>query len=136
METEKEPKLYEIAYFVKAGEDEQEAISETQKIRDAIEQKKGIVAEDSKPAKKKLAYEIQKQNEGYFGWLKFLLKPLELEGLKKEIKKIPSIIRFSIYQAKKEEIMERRAKRRKRIIPEEEKAQIKEIDKKLEELLG
>lgn len=136
MESEREPKLYEIAYLLKANQTEEEATLEGQKIRNMIETKGGIVTEDSKALKKKLAYEIQKQNEAYFGWIKFLLKSSALENINKELKKLPEIIRFSIYKAKGGEVIERRTKKRKKITPEEERVQIKEIDKKLEELLG
>lgn len=137
MESEKETQLYEISYFLNPNLQEEEAVNVAQKIRELIEQKKGIVIKDTKPLKRKLAYEIKKHLEGFFSSIKFLFNPAEIIELKNELEQNKEVLRMQLIKTSKEEaIIRSRPQKAKKRTKQEEEAHSEEIDKKLEELLG
>lgn len=131
-----ERNLYEIGYMLIGALPEEKAHEAVGKIRSLIESGKNIVVEESPPKLRKLAYPVKKQVDGFFGWIKFLAKQSDIRDLNAQIEKLPEILRLLIVETKREELAERKAKTKKKVITEEEKTQIKEIDQKLEEILG
>ncbi|MBI4114778.1 MAG: 30S ribosomal protein S6 [Candidatus Niyogibacteria bacterium] len=131
-----EHKLYEFAYILSGILDEEKARKAANDLHAFIEKKHNMVVEDTPPKLRKLAYDINGQAEGYFGWIKFLGQPSDIIEIEKQAKKTGGVLRFLIVQGYHEEVAERRTKVRKKIITEEEKGRIEEIDKKLEEILG
>lgn len=135
MDKESEPKLYEISYLAKAA-DEQAALDGAAFISEAIEKERGIIASQTQPSRKILSYPVKKETEGWWGFMKFMVKPENISAIKEKIKSDGKILRFAVIKTGKTETAERPY--RKRIIKPspEEKTSIAEIDKKLEEILG
>lgn len=136
-ESESEPKLYEVSYFLKAS-DLSEAAENASRIAGIIEKEHGIITFTAEPALKPLSYPLNKTTEAYWGWLRFLLKPEALINIKEGFKNESPILRFMLVNAKKEErLREPLHKRKQPILASPEKqADLEAIDKKLEEILG
>lgn len=135
MTQENEPILYEISYFLRAVSPE-EATGKANLVNDSIEKEHGVIASQVQPVLKPLSYPIQKTTEAYWGWLKFMAKPEVATSIKENLKARPEILRYMLVRAKKEEFIEQPLRKRRPIASPEKQAKIKEIDKKLEEILG
>ncbi|PIR70386.1 MAG: hypothetical protein COU46_01840 [Candidatus Niyogibacteria bacterium CG10_big_fil_rev_8_21_14_0_10_42_19] len=136
MSSEKEPKLYEAAYFISGLLDEEKANETSRNLRELVENTKNIIVEESPLRRHKTAYPIKQQTEGFFGWLKFLMKPSGINDLSNKIKSLPGVIRASVIETKREEFVKRKIKTKKKVVTEEEIERIEKIDQKLEEILG
>lgn len=138
MDHESEPRLYETAYMLKAA-DEASALERAAQISGAIEKEHGIIATQTAPSLKNLSYPLGKENEAWWGLVKFMLKPEGLETINKKMVQNSNILRFTVVKIKKEEMAERMYRKRRivsRPVSPEKKTSIEEIDKKLEEMLG
>lgn len=134
---------YEYSYFLKsAGENEITEI--TEKIKEEIKKKNCVILEENPPFQKRLSYPVKKQNDGFFGTIKFVAEPENLNLLRPVFKNNKDILRFFIKKiVKKSEtgIGKKRGlrhfiKKPKPKIQSQDEVKIAEIDKKLEELLG
>jgi len=104
------------------------------------------------PKKRRLAYAIKKETNGYFGWMTFTMTPGAVAGLEKKIKENKDLLRHLIVE---EEIETRipyvrpMGVRRAPALQKtpamasapageapEEKLDLEALDKKLEEILG
>lgn len=96
--------VYEVGYLV-AGVPEEKVSAEAEAIR-AIVSGTGaeIIAEES-PRHEKLAYTLYKKtvtgsydkfDAAYFGWIKFEVGSSKIEGIKKAVEVIPSILRMLV----------------------------------------
>ena len=137
MDKENDPKLYEISYLARAVDD-QAALECAAFVAGLIEKERGIVATQNQPARKVLSYLVDKEKEGWWGWIKFMAKPEALAAIEKSLKNdSKKIMRFAIFKVNKDEMSERPARKRRIIqTPSAQKSDIAEIDKKLEEILG
>jgi ribosomal protein S6 len=138
-------KLYEISYLIISSLRDEEAFAQNQKIKNFITDLDGSIIEEWPPKRKTLAYEIKKQNSAYFVNLRFQLKSLSLKDFEKKIKSEKNILRYLIITTSKTQLKE--MNKSKDVIREkfkkvstaktapEDKAQIEELDKKLEEIL-
>jgi len=134
---------YEYSYFLKpAGENE---ITEaTEKIKEEIKKKNCVIIEEDHVKQKRLAYPVQKQKEGFFGTIKFIAEPENVNLLTPIFKNNKDILRFFIKKIVKKSGTGVGRKRGLRNFVKKPKpkaqvqdgVQIAEIDKKLEELLG
>lgn len=133
---EKDSQLYEISYIL-GTEDEKIAEDFAASLKSAIVSNHGIVVAGANPKMRRMAYPIKKRVGGCFGWLKFLISANLMEEIRKYLKKQEIILRFLLIKLGRETLQEqRREKIPKKIIPEEKRVNIEEIDKKLEEILG
>ena len=131
---QQEPKLYEISYVLKIDSDE--GLTGTlEQIRKYIEEKSGRSLEESRLSKRRLAYPVGKNYEGVFGSMKFFLKPEDLSELESRLKRDQKFIRYMITIAKAYGFETKGHPKIKRA-PEIKAADVQEIDKKLEEILG
>jgi len=128
--------LYECAYILDGKLTDEKAVEVAASLRGIVEKKNSILVEETQPKSRKLAYTIEKNSAGFFGWIKFLAQSSDIIDIEKEIKRISEVIRFLIVRSFREELMEQRTKTRKKVVTEEEKERIEEIDKKLETILG
>jgi len=130
---------YELTYLISPDLSEEELKIFPEKI-DSFLQEEGGKSEGLKlPIKKRLAYPIKKKNEGYWGTLNFYLSPEKLESFEKKLKKEPKILRYLLLRErlpKKIEILRIRPKAKAPKVKKEKKVELKEIEKKLEEILG
>ena len=135
--------LYQLDYLVSPKALEQDVQSIGEKIKSLIEKEGGSVVRTELLNKQVLAYEIKKFNQAFLAGLVFNLDPEKLEKLEKELRSEKNILRHLMF---KEKLVKVKAKRRKTIKPFKEvktlkdkikqKVELKEIEKKLEEILG
>ena len=132
-------KLYELTYLISPELSESELKSLNEKINSLIQKEKGVLNEAKMPMKKKLAYPIKKQREAFLINLSFYFQAEKLGSLEKELKSEKKILRYLILAKPKIKIAKVR-KRPTKVIPKipvkEKKVELKEIEKKLEEILG
>ncbi len=144
---EKEPKLYEIAYLLTPAVSDEEALNFQQTLKNEIQKMDGIIGNEGSIFRRKLSYPIKKMREAYLGSFKFKLKPEKIIDLKTKATRT-EILRFLIIETKHVEIRPQPIRFTTRpdtdtpkVLTEENKkieptANIEEIDKKLEEILG
>lgn len=137
---EADPKLYEIGYLLTPLIPADKLDDEVNLIRSAIEKEKGLITGEESPKSRSLAYEIKKFTTASFGWIRFMVRPDALEGLKKSFDGNANLLRFLILNAEKETISQKplRAVRAKSADTQTQREEIQEeeIDKKLEEIAG
>ena len=126
--------LYEFTYLIKPDLSREDINSLQDRIKSFIEEEKGSVVKLNSPLKKKLSYTIKKNKEAFLADLTFNLEPDRLGDLKKKIKAEKVIIRDLLL--KKKLLKEKVDTRLKRKLKPKAKVELKEIEKKLEEILG
>jgi len=150
-------KTYELTYIISPEVSSEEAEAKAKEIESAIQSREGVILKQLNPVAKTLAYQIAKRASGYFGVLEFQLEPEKLLELKEIIAKDIKIVRHMILVKEPVRI---RKERRTRTKPEavttaadqktevaeepaekpseehKEKVELKDIEQKLEELLG
>lgn len=146
-----EPKKYEIAYIISPNVSEEGVIDVAGKLSGLIQDADGAVAKIEEPKKVKLAYEIKRSRNAYFGWTRFSMHPENIEALNKKLKFDPgSIIRFLIVEEEPRVERAQRIPRLKTMTGDhagtstikreaeksEEKIDVEQLDKKLEEILN
>ena len=135
---ESDPILYEFYYMFKAQSPD-DAASRVSALTGSIEKEHGIIASQTQPAIKTLAYPVKKEREAYTCWIRCMLKPDAAARLLDHFRAEPSLLRFLWTRTRKDERALEAPRRRRRTAPPpapETQAQIAEIDKKLEEILG
>lgn len=153
-----EAKNYEAAYLLSPTLTEAEVLAYTGKTTGLIDELGGTIRRVEQARKQKLAYEIKKESNAYFGWITFRLQPERLAEFEKRFKGHPGTLRFLVVE---EEIEKRkpfirsvgarttagspmrapgRATREQVARPaptnEDKRLDLEALDKKLEEILG
>lgn len=136
-------KLYEISYLLTDDMPEEIAIEEFQKTKNTAVDLGGSVQKETLPKKRRLAYQIKKQTSAYFANFYFYLDPSKIKELENKLKLEKNILRHLLTEVDKNQTKEETKIRRvitDKIKPvsgkkPEEKTQIEELDKKLEEIL-
>jgi len=128
-------KLYEIIYLISADLSEEELKACQEKITSLI-QEEGVLSEVGSSIRKILAYPIKKKRAAFSATLSFQLEPERLENLEKKLKAESKILRYLILTKKLPKMAVVPVKKPKRIIKPKPKVELKEIEKKLEEILG
>jgi len=153
-------KTYELSYIVSPEVTGEEAETKAKEIESAIQSKEGVILKQSNPVAKTLAFPIGRRASGFLGVLEFQLEPERLIELQETIRKDGKIVRHMVII---KEIAKPQKIRRARIITPEvvvgqkietendvkeesapakssgatkEKVELKDIEEKLEELLG
>ena len=129
-------KSYELNYLISPDLSENELKDCQERVVSLIEEEGGILSEVNSITRKTLAYPIKKKRATYLNTLSFQLDPERLESLEKKIKAEAGILRYLILTKKlPKKILEIPRKPRK-IVKPKLKVELKEIEKKLEEILG
>ncbi len=135
--------FYELALFLTSNLSDKEAEEKFNNLIKEIENLGGSIKETNLPRLQPLAYEIKKENSGYFCTVSFKLDPEKIEELNKILKLDTLILRYLIVK----KIEKTKPQPSLRHIPSKEtfsKAEEKEIsqevsleelDRKLDELL-
>lgn len=140
-----DPRQYEIASLISPEASEEEVFSIAGKITNFLQDAGAIVGKIEEPKKIKLAYPIKKFREAYFGWVKFTLLPEKLAGIEKKIKLEKAIIRYLAVIAEEEPVrlrtfhphrIQESGRGPSSVTPPEEKLNVEELDRRLEEILG
>lgn len=144
-------KKYEFAYILSPKVADEEALTWSGKLAKLIEDAEAIVSHQEVPQKRRLAYPIKKEKNGFFGWVTFSANPEKISAIEKKIKNEEYVLRHLIVEAVEVPLREprpfipRSGTSRPTKIPavqpadsgkEEEKLDLEELDKKLEEILG
>lgn len=131
-------KKYELATLVSSEFSDKEIGKIQEEIELAITENKGIVLDKKlDPVKRSLGYSIGKINNAYLASFYFNASPSDILDINKNLKENKRILRYVLVCKEKE----RREKKRKLINLQTEKKQpektdLKEIDKKIEEILN
>lgn len=134
-------KLYELTYLISLETNQQKIKSVSEKIFSLIKEQGGVLEEQENLVKKILGYSIQKQGAVYLGVIKFFMDSLKLEIIQNKLKNELDIIRFFLVSKKsqktkpREIFTEKSAEITQKIEKQKHKIELKEIDKKLEEIL-
>ncbi|MDP2910490.1 MAG: 30S ribosomal protein S6 [bacterium] len=140
-------KQYELTYLISPELSESEINDLSQKVLGFIEEEKGKIDKKQEPIKKKLGYPIKNKKEAFLVCLDFSSDPEKITDLEKKIRTESQILRHIVII--KEKIKEIPFKHRFKPIadlPEAGqptadqsrvgKVELKEIDKKIEEILN
>jgi len=148
-------KIYELTYIVSPDITSEEAEAKSKEVESLVSGKEGTILKHLNPVAKTLAYPIKSRASGFFGVLEFKLEPEKLLEVKEIVEKDKKIVRHMVLVKEPARI---RKERRTRVKPEpaftieqkteeekpssakasegKEKVELKDIEQKLEELLG
>lgn len=127
-------KTYEFTYLIEPDLSKEDINSLQEIIKSFIKEEEGSIVRINPPLKKNLAYPIKKNKEAFLADLTFDLRPDKLDSLKKKIKSEKRIIRYLLL---KKTLLKKKLKVRTiRKTQPKVKVELKEIEKKLEEILG
>lgn len=127
---------YELTYLISAELSEEELKALQEKINSFI-QEGGVLNQEGKEIKKKLAHPIEKRGVASLITLSFQMSPEKLTNLEKKIKMEPQILRYFLVAKKERKVIPKiSAKPKIKMIKPKAKVELKEIEKKLEEILG
>ena len=138
-------KYYELTYLISPDLSEKEVLSFQEKIISLIQEAGGALGEVREPVRKKMAYPVRKKssNGAYLATLNFHLEPEKLGSLEKKLKSEGQVLRYMILtkpkHIKKTFVLGEKTpplKLPKKIVKLKPKVELKEIEKKLEEILG
>ena len=128
-------KHYELTYLITPELPEEETRAFQEKIIASLQEEGAILTEAGIISKKRLAYPIQKKIQVYLAVLTFQLNAEKMVNLEKKLKAEGQILRYIIITKvpHREKVF-----RIKKALPppKEKKAELKEIEKKLEEILS
>jgi len=135
-------KNYELAYLISSDISEEEAKEIQEKVKSLL-QKEGAFLNERKEIliKKRLAYPIKNKIQVYLASLEFQLSPEKIAVVEKNIKEEGLILRYLLitkFPEKEAKIKARRVAplvKKPQKTPSEKKVELKEIEKKLEEIL-
>ena len=128
-------KYYQLTYLIFPDLSEEELKSVQENVNSFVQKEGGVLDKINSPLKKGLSCPIKKKKEAFLVSLSFYLKPEKIENLEKKLKAEKTILRYFISAEKFPEkvlipIPKKLAK------PKIKKVELKEIEKKLEEILG
>lgn len=132
-------KNYELTYLLSSELSEEEVKNLQAKIASFVQEEGGFLVEEGVFLRRKLAYPVKKQLQAYLVTFVFQLDPQKLAGFEKKIKAENQILRYLLLIKLPQKPRKIRTFARKPVaqIPEKEKkVELKEIEKKLEEILG
>ncbi len=103
-------KVYEVGYLLLPNIEESKVPEESSKIRDIIENNKGLFLSEGAAELKTLTYPMtkaisgkkQKFDDGYFGWIKFEGNSEMITSVKNELDKFDNILRYLLIITVKE----------------------------------
>lgn len=130
-------KFYELTYLINPDLSEEELRSISEKIINLLKEKGGVIHHSNNTIKKVLGYPIKDKNTAYLVSIDFSLEPEKTDGLKQKISKEKEILRFLLMAKKPPKEEKKKVKPAPEKAPKEEKkVELKELDQKLDEILG
>lgn len=139
---------YELAYLLSPSLSEEEVLAWTEKLASLIQDTKGIIRHQESIQKRKLAYRVKKEHNAYFGWTTFSMPKETLKAFEKKIAGTNNMLRHLLVNEVeiKQQLFRISTPRvslpRPTHVPppageqSEEKLDLEELDKRLEEILG
>ncbi len=137
-------KRYELTYLLSPDLSDEDIKNLSEKIKNFVQEEAGNIEKITEPSREKLGYPIKKKKEAFLITLNFSLNPEGLANLEKKLKSESQIFHYLILVKKRpegiatKEALPRRKKlsRVTKRITEPKKAELEEIDKKIEEILN
>jgi len=129
-------KNYELTYLISTDASGEELKNLPEKIKSFIQEEEGAIKKTTEPSKTKLGYPIKEKWQGFLTVLNFSLNPEKIANLEKKLKAESQILRYMILNKDlPEKILRSKRTRPELKTKESEKVELKEIDKKIEEIL-
>ncbi len=130
-------KHYELTFLISPELNPEELISFQEKIINQVQQEKGILVKINKPVKKNLNGPVGNKNQAFLLSLEFQLNPENSANIQNKLKAENQIMRYFLIVKKPPKAAglfekERRVPRK----TAKSKVELKEIEKKLDEILG
>ncbi len=125
-------KNYELSCLVSAKIDATDKETVIENINKLIKEKGGKITKTNPVSEISLGYPIKKEEKAHLAVLNFQYENQDLSGLRKEIESEPKIIRCFLRQTPVKKIIPF-SKRKSR---DKEKIELKDIDKKIEEIFN
>lgn len=136
--------VYEIGYLIATSVPEEKVPAEAEAIKQIITKAGGSIIADELPHSQRLAYTMRKKtvsgaydkyDMAYFGWVKFEVASDAIDGIKKAVEVLPSVLRMLLITTVKENtyLGKRASAIAEEILPKksvEDKADDKESEKK------
>lgn len=158
-------KTYELTYIISPEITSEEAEAFSKELESLVQSKEGTILKQSNPIAKTLSYPIKKFASGFFGILEFSIEADKLIEIKEKMDKDGKIIRHIVIIKKPVKERRRRAERKEAepiveekpiteektetetkteesaaekedVIKPSKKVELKDIEQKLDELLG
>lgn len=137
-------RIYEINYIVSGSSKEDELKELTSKISGYISENEGKIEKIAEPLKKFLGFQVTSKKDIFFNSIIFSMPQEKLLDFEKKVKTETAILKYNLLKRDKVESnsgQELYRRRRKPMEPIEEpskpkKADLKEIDQKIEEILS
>ncbi|MDD4467367.1 MAG: 30S ribosomal protein S6 [Candidatus Pacebacteria bacterium] len=118
-------KRYELTFLIAPETSEEEREGYFQKISEFITKEDGTIEEIKKPIRKRMGVAVSERKEAFLATLFFTLNPEKTGKLKQFLEGEKNIIRHIIVKKKENAIFKKSSP----------KAELKEIDKKIDEIL-
>jgi len=128
-------KAYELTYLITSSLAPKEAEEYHNKIKEIIEKEGATLGKEQAPAKKTLAYPIEKKEEGYLACVDFELAKENTKSLLKKLDKETNTLRHLLLEKEAVQETEGRKPSTKKKSLKPEKTKLKEIDQKIDEIL-
>ena len=104
-------KTYELTYIISPEMTSEEAEAKAKELEQAIQSREGIILKQQNPVAKTLAFQIAKRASGFFGVLEFQMEPEKVLEIKEIVEKEKKIVRHIVLV--KEPVRIRRERRKK-----------------------
>ncbi|MCP6718348.1 MAG: 30S ribosomal protein S6 [Patescibacteria group bacterium] len=135
--------LYQLDYLISPQLSEQDAKNIGEKIKSLVKKEGGFIKKTEILNRQVLAYEIKNSTEAFLTGLSFNLEPEKLKIIKDELTSEKNIIRHLMFKkiiVRTKPVRKRTTKPLKEVkgveLKPKQKVELKEIEKKLEEILG
>jgi len=128
---------YELTFLISPELQEEGIKALQERIGSFAQEAGGLIEESQIPVKRRLAFPIEKRKEAYFSFLKFQLEAANLANFKEKVKAEKDVLRYLLLVKKR--LKEAKRIRRPVFVKKEapkQKVELKEIEKKIEEILG
>lgn len=124
-------RYYQLAYLISPQLSKEEIKKVEEEIKELFKKEEGIIDRVETPLKRSLFYPIKKFKEAFLGSCYFFLEPEKIKVLEKKLKEKKEILRFLIVSEKAPKKIPILKK-----LEKPKKVELKELEKKLEEILG
>lgn len=130
-------KPYELTYLISPELTQKKARDFHQSLISFIQDQGGILDSNQGPTTTELSYLIKEKSKAYLATIDFHLKTEKLPSINQKVKSKPEVLRHLLVAKKTEKApVKRPAAQRRKGKKKKEKVELKEIDKKLKEILG
>jgi ribosomal protein S6 len=110
-ESTSDSKVYEIGYLLVPSLPAEKVGEQVSAFAVILEKHSAVVIGEESPTLIPLAYEMEKRDHGYFGWIKFYCSPSVIEDIRKSFDQNPNTLRtLAIATVKEKTYLGKRAK--------------------------